>query len=286
MYAQVVCIMVLLHVTYLAVKTPISRTWTLKGSSSRVCSKVAMERVQPVIFGCTWLNWVTLPPLWDGPLESHSLAHFMLVASFFSYLTAFLLFLQDKVRNGDSSPWWSSLLRWAQAPSTCLFLMIGTVLHACWAKPFFQEFHARGIVSVAAAHLYVLQFQAALRSWALDPKLALQLEGKGMAIVQTHPLLPILLRRLRVVLRVMSEQWEKYSIVYRNGGALDPTSSPHLSALQATPCTSVFEESFFGALSNQWKLMGPTAAPWRVTATAISRANASVDMPLLEEDVP
>ena len=32
--------------------------------------------------------------------------------------------------------------------------------------------------------------------------------------------------------------------------------------------------------------MGPTAAPWRVTATAISRANASVDMPLLEEDVP
>ena len=32
--------------------------------------------------------------------------------------------------------------------------------------------------------------------------------------------------------------------------------------------------------------MGYTAAPWRVTATAISRANASVDMPLLEEDFP
>ena len=32
--------------------------------------------------------------------------------------------------------------------------------------------------------------------------------------------------------------------------------------------------------------MGPTAAPWRVTATAISRANASLDLPLLEEDVP
>ena len=32
--------------------------------------------------------------------------------------------------------------------------------------------------------------------------------------------------------------------------------------------------------------MGPIAAPWRVTATAMSRANASVKMPLLEEDVP
>ena len=69
---------------------------------------------------------------------------------------------------------------------------------------FFQEFHAGGIVSVAAAHPYVLQFQAALRSWALDPELALQFEGKGMAIVQTHPLLPILLRRLHIVFRVMS----------------------------------------------------------------------------------
>ena len=43
------------------------------------------------------------------------------------------------------------------------------------------------IVSVAAPHHYVLQFQAALRSWALDPKLALQFESKGMAILQTHP---------------------------------------------------------------------------------------------------
>ena len=121
-------------------------------------------------------------------------------------LNRIIAFLQDKVRNGDSSPWWSSLLRWAQAPSTCLFLMMGTVTHACWAKPFFQEFHAGGTVSVAAAHPYVLQFQEALRSWALDPKLALQFEGKGMAIVQTHPLLPILLRRLRIVFRVMSER--------------------------------------------------------------------------------
>ena len=85
-----------------------------------------MGRVRPVIFGCTWLNWVTLPPLWDGPLQSDSLAHSMLLASFFSYFAALLLFLRDKVRNGDSSPWWSSLLRWAQAPSTCLFLMVGT----------------------------------------------------------------------------------------------------------------------------------------------------------------
>ena len=150
----------------------------------------------------------------------------------------------------------------------------------------FQEFHAGGIVSVAATHPYVLQFQAALRSWALDPKLALRFEGKGMAIVQTHPSLPILLRRLRIVFRVMAERWEKYTVAYRNRGALDPTSSPHLYALKATPCTSVFEESFFGALLHQWKLMGPTAAPWRVGATAISRANASVDTPLLEEDVP
>ena len=67
---------------------------------------------------------------------------------------------------------------------------------------------------------------------------------------------------------------------------MDPTSSTHLYALKATPCTSVFQESFFGALSNQLKPMGPTAAPWRVTATAISRANASVDMPVLEDDVP
>ena len=106
-----------------------------------------------------------------------------------------------------------------------------------------------------------------------------------MAIILTHPLLPILLRRLHIVFRVTSEWWEKYTIASRNGGALDPTSSPHLSALKATPCTSIFEESFFGALSDQWKLMRPTTAPWRVTARSISRANASVDMPLLEEDV-
>ena len=64
-------------------------------------------------------------------------------------------------------------------------------------------------------------------------------------------------------------RWEKYTIAYRNGGALDPTSSPHLFAVKATPCISVVEESFFGALSDQWKLMGPTAAPGRVSATAI-----------------
>ena len=58
-----------------------------------------------------------------------------------------------------------------------------------------------------------------------------------MAIVQTHPLLPILLRRLRIVFRVMSERWEKYTIAYRNGGALDPTSSTHLSALKAHDVT-------------------------------------------------
>ena len=201
-------------------------------------------------------------------------------------LNRIIAFLQDKVRNGDSSPWWSSLLRWAQAPSTSLLLMMGTVLHACWAKPFFQELHAGGIVSVADAHSYVLQFQAALHSWALDPKLALQFEGKGRAVVQTHSLLAILLRRLRIVFPVMSERWDKYIIAYRNGGPLDPTCSTHLCALKATPCTSIFEESFFGAFSNQWTLMGPTAAAWRVTATAINRANASVDMPLLEEDVP
>ena len=66
---------------------------------------------------------------------------------------------------------------------------------------------------------------------------------------------------------------------------MDPTSSVHLFALKATPCTSVFEESLFGPLSDQWKLMGLLAAPWRVSATAISRADAIVGMPILEEDV-
>ena len=47
---------------------------------------------------------------------------------------------------GGESAWWSSLLRWAQAPSTCLFLMMGTVLHAHWAKPFVLKFHARNAV--------------------------------------------------------------------------------------------------------------------------------------------
>ena len=32
--------------------------------------------------------------------------------------------------------------------------------------------------------------------------------------------------------------------------------------------------------------MGPRAAPWRVTITTISRANASLHLPLLEYDVP
>ena len=156
-----------------------------------------------------------------------------------------IAFLQHEVRNGDSSPWWSSFFRWAQALFTCLFLMMPTVLHACWAKPFSQLVNEAGIVSLAAAHAYVLRFQAALRSWALDPKLALQLEGKGMAIVETYPLLHILLGRLGIVFRVMSERWEKYAIVYTNGGALDPTYFPNLSAFKATPCISVFEVGFF-----------------------------------------
>ena len=199
-------------------------------------------------------------------------------------LNRIIAFLQGKVRNGDSSPWWSSLLCWAQAPSKCLFVMMGTGLHAWLAKLFFKEFHAGGIVCVAAAHPYVLQPKrhCVHRPWI--PTSLCNLRAK--ATVQTHPLLPILLRRLRIVFCVMSEQWEQYTVAYRNCGALDRTSLPDLSALKETSCTSALEEIFFGALSDQWKLMGPTAALWRVTPTAFSRVNASVDMSLLEEDVP
>ena len=62
--------------------------------------------------------------------------------------------------------------------------MTGMVLHRFSVKPFFQEFHVGGIVSFAAAHSYVFRFQEAVRSWVLDPKLALLYEAKGMAIVE------------------------------------------------------------------------------------------------------
>ena len=59
-----------------------------------------------------------------------------------------------------------------------------------------------------------------------------------------------------------------------------------LHVLSNTPCASFFEESYFGNLKDCMRLMGVTAAPWKVRATAISRLNNPVDTIMLDDDVP
>ena len=53
--------------------------------------------------------------------------------------------------------------------------------------------------------------------WALDPKVASQFEGKGIAIAKGHPLPPILLRWLRIVFRGMAQYMHIYVGVLDGG---------------------------------------------------------------------
>ena len=55
--------------------------------------------------------------------------------------------------------------------------------------------------------------------------------------------------------------------------------------LDSHPCHGCFEESFFGVLFDVLKLGSKRMAPWRAVATAISRQNAAVDLPLHNNDL-
>ena len=71
------------------------------------------------------------------------------------------------------------------------------------------------------------------------------------------------------------------------GGRLDAEAHPELKhVLSNTPCASFFEERFFGLYKDVLRIMSATPAPWKVRATALSRANDSVDTTMLDEDVP
>ena len=181
--------------------------------------------------------------------------------------------------------WWKSLLEWLRSREGLLFLLCGCVLHACWGKPFFKDILSQDL-SVADALPIVREYTTRLKEWATDPHKALEWEGRGMEIVCTYTATNCLYARLRTIFSQMHARWDFYCKEYRPGGGLDVARSPHVRALKNTPCTTVFEESFFGTLTDTMKLMGVRASPWQAIATAISRQNNSILLPLLENDVP
>ena len=139
--------------------------------------------------------------------------------------------------------------------------------------------------SVFDAQPKVVALQSRLRAWVDTPSEALEYEGRGMDVVKGHPSEGIMLRRLRIIVRMMYMRWCAYTKEYQAGGLIDPSVSPHVTAMHSTPCTTVFEGSFFGLLGDSFKVMGRVIAPWRAMSTAISRANKVHDMPLMEDDV-
>ena len=197
-------------------------------------------------------------------------------------------FLQLKVGRAEEEGggWWGSLLEWVQSVECELFLLQNTVVHAAWGKPFFVETEG-GSLSCLEVCPIVREPLEKLEDWSLDPFGAVLLEARGMDTVRASPLLHLLCRRLEVVFGQMANYWRAYVADYLPGGKFDPAQCPDsLHVLSNTPCASFFEESYFGVLKDCMRLMGVTAAPWKVRATAISRVNNPVDTIMLDDDVP
>ena len=64
----------------------------------------------------------------------------------------------------------------------------------------------------------------------------------------------------------------------------DPSASAYKDVLESTPCSSLWEESSFGCLSDVICCMGMRAAPWKQRATAIARLNDEFVQPLTVKD--
>ena len=188
---------------------------------------------------------------------------------------------------GKPGGWWKSLLDWLESESALIFLMCGTVLHGCWGKPFVQEINSLDL-TVAQANPVVSRFGNNLQRWKANPEEALHgYNSKGTDQVKALSHLHIsMFARLKIIFDQMSRRWLYYTKEYQHGGRLHMGGPTAASILKNTPCTSIACEAFFGTLSDTTKAMGPAAAPWQCTATAIARQNASVTVPLLEADAP
>ena len=164
--------------------------------------------------------------------------------------------------------------------------MQNAVVHAAWGKHFSMETKG-GSLSCLEACPVVRSLLRNLEEWEQGPLGAVLLEARAMPIVRASPLLSMLCRRLEVVFGGMTKYWRSYVSPWLPGRRLDPESNPDiLHSLSNTPGASFFEESFFGIYKDCMRLMGVTAAPWQVRATALFRANHSVDTTMLDEDVP
>ena len=173
---------------------------------------------------------------------------------------------------------------WLQSDGALVFLQCETVLHASCCKPIFEDVGS-GKLSVAEAGPVVRVLGQKLQAWATNPRDALTCEGRGMELVRESPLRLAVQARLGVIFQTMGKRWGGYTKGYSAGGTLNVQSSPHPHFLQATRATSVFEERYFGVLSDVLKLGGKKMAPWRAAATTLSRQNRAVEMPL-QSDVP
>ena len=174
---------------------------------------------------------------------------------------------------------------WLQWDSALVFLQCETVLHACWGKPIFEDIGS-GKLSVAGAGTVVRDLGQKLQAWAANPRDALTCEGRRMELVRESLLRLAVHARLGVIFQTMGKRWGGYTREYSAGGTQDVQSSPHPHFLQATPATSVFEESVFGLLSDFLKLGDKKMAPWRTAATSISRQNRAVELPVQNIDLP
>ena len=141
---------------------------------------------------------------------------------------------------------------------------------------------------MAQANPVVHRYSANLERWKSHPEEALfGYDSKGTEQVKGLPHLhSSMYARLKVIFDQMSRRWLYYTKEYRQGGSLHIGGPTATSLPNNIPCTTIRCEAFFGTVSDTTKSMGPAAAPWQCTATAIARQNASVTVPLLEADAP
>ena len=92
--------------------------------------------------------------------------------------------------------WFRGLVTWLFTSGGLLFLCICTVLHACFAKPFFERIPNS---TVEEAYVHVHKIANELEMYANDVQLALNCDARGMELVRATPILVPLKLRLRVI---------------------------------------------------------------------------------------
>ena len=112
--------------------------------------------------------------------------------------------------------WFRGLVTWLFTSGGLLFLCICTVLHACFAKPFFERIPNS---TVEQAYVHVHKIANELEMYANDVQLALNCDARGMDLVRATPILVPLKLRLRVIFLRMHRRWIHYTKLYEPGGA-------------------------------------------------------------------